>query len=219
MPSPITTVASPREEAARRFAAAVVEVDRELGWARAGVSGSVAASVWPLVRPLIPPLVWSRLRLVWTDDATLGPSGYGRDAALSSSPASLEGLGFELPLIVEGEAPEAAMKRVTRRFADQFSGGIDVALLALGRDGSVAGLFPGHPARFSTQIVLHVVDAPLAPDDRLTLGFKALRTPRVVVVLAEGEPCRTPMAAIRFGDPLAPVNVLPGDVTVLTDQS
>ncbi len=218
MTSPIVSSAEPVAEAARRFAAAVVAVDAELGWARVAVSGSVAHRVVPSARALIPDAVWSRLRLTWTDDAASATPGYGRVQAIAGG-LDLTAVGVELPFVVAGESSEAAVKRIARRFADQFSGGIDVALLELGDDGSLAGLFPGHAARFSMQPVVHITDAPHEPQERLTLGFKSLRTARTHVILAEGTSKRAALGAISFGDPLAPSNVLPGEVVVVTDAA
>ena len=82
----------------------------------------------------------------------------------------------------------------------------------------IASIFPGHAARFSTKPVVYVPDSPKPPAERVTLGYKALRTARINVLYAVGAGKKRALETILMGDALAPANVLPGELHIVTDQ-
>lgn len=220
MAETVVVSAEPLQEAARLLSRALAEVDRELGWARLGIAGGSAAEVLRHVPALLPEGVWSRLRLTWVDERCVDQASpdSNRGAAYAKGLLSTaRPVAHELPLWEDGDTPERAKARFASRFDQAFSGGLDVTLLGLGEDGHVASLFPGHPARFSTAPVVYLADSPKPPARRLTLSFKSLRTAQTHVLYAVGESKRRALEQILSGDPLAPVNVLPGALWVVTD--
>jgi 6-phosphogluconolactonase len=221
MPEKLIVTDTPLEAAATALAQAIADVDLELGWTRLAIPGGAALEVLRLVPARLARGEWARLRLTWTDEACADPAGpeSRRGAAYAGGILSADRpVAKELPLWEAGDTPERAVGRATRRFESDFSGGLDVSLLELGEDGHVAAIFPGHAARFSTKPVVHVPDAPVAPAGRITLGYKALRTARINVLYAVGASRKRALETILFGDPLAPANVLPGELHVVTDQ-
>jgi 6-phosphogluconolactonase len=211
----------PLEAATRLLADAIARVDAELGWTRLAIPGGSALEVLRGVPALLQRGEWSRLRLTWVDERCADPQGpeSNRGAAYASGILSAERpVARELPLWESDDTPERAVARVTRRFETDFSNGLDVSLLGLGEDGHIASIFPGHAARFSTKPVVHVPDSPKPPAQRITLGFKALRTARINVLYAVGASKQRALETILSGDALAPANILPGELHIVTDQ-
>lgn len=207
----------PLEAAANELAKAIAGVDAELGWARVAAGGGPLLDVLRLVPGKLSRGEWSRLRLTWTDEPCEGDTNRARAYAWGVLSAE-KPVAKELSLFAPGDAPELAVKRATRRFEEDFSSGLDVSLLELFDDGHVASVFPGHAVRFSTAPVAFVSDAPEPPARRLTFTYKALRTARVNVLYAVGASKRAAIEKILSGDPLAPANILPGALVIVTDQ-
>ena len=216
----LVVTSEPVREAAKILSEAIAQVDRELGFARLGIPGGSALEVLRHVPALLPPGVWSRLRLTWVDErcVDLASDDSNRGTAYRQNILSKDNpVGRELPLWEDGDTPERAMSRFVRRFEAELSSGLDVTLLGLGPDGHIASLFPGHPARFSTAAIAYVKDSPKPPPERLTLTFKSLRTARTNVLYAVSEKKRQALEQVLAGDPLAAANVLPGDLVIVTD--
>ena len=172
--------------------------------------------------------VWRRVALVWVDErcvpvaspdsnrgeamrlGILTPeSGIKTHRARPVSPARV------LPLFEDGEAPEAALTRIGRRYVDEFSGGLDVTVLGMGEDGHVASLFPDHESR-RTGFVAFVSDSPKPPARRITLTRAALASAEHTLLLASGEPKRSALERLCAGDPTLPATGLPG-LVIVTD--
>lgn len=90
-----------------------------------------------------------------------------------------------LPLTLGGAAA-AECVRFGRAFAEQFAGGLDIALLGVGGDGHIASLFPEHPALGLDDLCLLVHDSPKPPAERLTLALPTLCRAGQIFVLATG---------------------------------
>lgn len=88
----------------------------------------------------------------------------------------------------------------------------DICLLGIGRDGHVASLFPGHPGFTTPQhhSVIGVVDAPLAPEERISLTVDALSRSHEVWFLVSGPEKADAVARSRAGDPGVPAGVVRG---------
>lgn len=207
----------PVEAAAQVLAEAIAAVDAELGWARLAVGGGPLLDVLRLVPDALARGEWSRLRLTWTDERCSDDTNRAGAHAAGLLGAARP-VAKELPLFERGESPEQAVRRFTRRFEVDFSNGLDVSLLELNDDGHLAAVFAGHAVRFSTAPAAVVPDAPEPPAQRITLTYKALRTARVNVLYAVGASKRSAIERILSGDPLAPGNVLPGALVIVTDQ-
>ena len=175
--------------------------------------------------------VWGRVALTWVDERcvpTASPesnrgeamrrgvtplaSGLSAPGARSPSPARV------LPLFEDGEAPEAALARVGRRYADEFAGGLDIVVLGMGEDGHVASLFPDHAQTSpdSDASIAFVPDSPKPPALRITLTRRALATAAHTLLLATGEGKRSALQRLRAGEPAFPATGLPG-LVVVTD--
>ncbi len=176
--------------------------------------------------------VWRRVALTWVDERCVPvaspesnrgeamrrgvlPFESGIPAARSAARSVERSPARVLPLFEDGEAPEAAVTRVGRRYVDEFSGALDVVLLGLGEDGHVASLFPGHFGATSA-FAAYVPDSPKPPARRITLTRRALASAAHTLLFATGEGKRSALQRLRAGDPTLPATGLPG-LVVVTD--
>ena len=99
---------------------------------------------------------------------------------------------------------------------------LDLAIMGVGEDGHVAGLFAGHPALEELTRVVAILDAPRAPYRRLTMTMSFLvSTPEIwVVALGERKRAIVQAAATRTAanTPLDMLLRHGGNVTIFTDQ-
>jgi 6-phosphogluconolactonase len=146
----------------------------------------------------LPPLVagdidWSLVDLCFCDERCVPPES--RDANAAAIQRSLlTPLRENLPRVhrMAGEDPDpwraARDYAATLRFVLGSPPVLDIALLGVGEDGHVAGLFPGRPALLTADPPVLVEDAaPKPPPLRLTLSLETLASAREVVVAAFGE--------------------------------
>jgi len=170
----------------------------------------------------------ARIALTWVDERCVPVADaesnrgealrrglYGAPGGPAPAPARV------LPLFEDGESPSSACARVERCYAQDFAGGLDVAVLGLGADGHVASLFPERAAQApspdgTTPAVAFVPDAPKAPPRRVTLTRAALASARRVLLVAAGEEKRGALERLLAGDPRLPATGLPG-LVVVTD--
>lgn len=185
--------------------------------ARLGIPGGSAVGALRHIRKVVSPELWRALRLTWVDERVVpqGDPASNRGALLQAGPLEV---GLELPLVLDGETPAAAVARSTEAFARDFDGALDVALLGLGEDGHIASLFPGHALLESKALVAAVSDSPKPPANRVTLTMEVLARPgleRIIVAMGEGK--RDALRRLVEGDRTIPAARL-GAVTVVTDQ-
>jgi 6-phosphogluconolactonase len=99
---------------------------------------------------------------------------------------------------------------------------LDLAIVGVGEDGHIAGLFADHPSLDEQTRVVAIEDAPRAPFRRLTLSLSFLISTAEIWVVAVGERKRAIVqsAALRvIGEtPLGMVLRHAGHVTMFTDQ-
>jgi 6-phosphogluconate dehydrogenase (decarboxylating) len=209
----LVRAADPFAAAAGRVADAVQQIAAARGRVRLALPGGSAARVGGLVAELLAQrgFAFERLLLTWVDERCVPPSSeLSNQGATRFTPPP----GLVLPLYEEGEAPRAAVVRVTGVLAESFGSALDVVVLGLGPDGHVASLFPGRaPPR---GLVAHVADSPKPPPDRITLTREMLRTARHTFVVAAGEAKRAALTRLCAGDPELPASGLPG-LVVCTD--
>jgi 6-phosphogluconolactonase len=209
----------PLKEAGRRIAEAILASDVSRGGTRFAIAGGSAAQALQYALPALPDDVWKRVSLTWVDERRVpfaSPDSNRGEAYRKGWLSKDRPPGFELPLWLDDDTPEKAIRRVKRALEDNFKSKIDVTLLGLGEDGHIASLFPGHPARFVKGPVTTLDDSPKPPAQRITLTYEILRTSRAQVLVASGEGKRAALERIVSGDTLAPVNALP-EITLVTN--
>jgi 6-phosphogluconolactonase len=208
--------------AAALLAEELERIDRERGRARLAVAGGSSAAALGRIRRELPAAVWGRLALTWVDERCVGfedaQSNRGqayRDGQLSpEQPTALE-----LPLFLDGEAPEAAAARVSAALARDFQGGLDALLLGMGEDGHIASLFPGRPwAAPDGAAAFAVLDSPKPPPRRITLALPVLAAAERAVLPAAGAGKRQALGRLARRDPALPAGALAG-LWVVTDQA
>ena len=100
---------------------------------------------------------------------------------------------------------------------------LDLAILGVGEDGHVGGLFTGHPALEELTRVVAIHDAPRPPYRRLTLSLSFLISSAEIWVVAVGERKRTLVQAATsrtVGEtPFGLILRHAAHVTVFTDQA
>jgi 6-phosphogluconolactonase len=99
---------------------------------------------------------------------------------------------------------------------------LDLAIMGVGEDGHIAGLFAGHPALEELTRVIAIHDAPRPPYRRLTMTMSFLISTAEIWIVALGERKRAIVqaAAIRAAGN-TPLDMLlrhGGRVTLFTDQ-
>lgn len=204
------------ERAAAGIARALIAADLRAGHARLAIPGGSAAQVMGPLLPLLPEAVRLRLRLTWVDERCVPVADPASNQGAARRAGLVPDCARVLPLWWDDAAPAAAVARVAAGLAEDFSGGLDVALLGLGEDGHIASLFPGHPGLASTEPVLHVADSPKPPPARLTLGLSLLQRAGLCVLLATGEGKREALVRLQRRDPALPATAL-GRLIVFTD--
>lgn len=158
---------------------------------------------------------WDHLRLTWVDERVVPFDHADSNRGSAWRGGSLSTPGLELPLVVDGEAPETAAARTTAALQTAFGHGLDVLLLGLGEDGHIASLFPGHPWGGLGPVRV-VPDSPKPPALRLTLTLPFLQTASHAVLLATGTAKRGAVERLMDGDPTLPATHLP-ELDVVTD--
>jgi 6-phosphogluconolactonase len=189
---------------------------------RLGVAGGSVMKAIGLIRSMLGSSRWPQVLLTWVDERLVpeASNDSNRGAAyLAAALSTDDPPRVELPLVRDGEDGEAAVRRVTLRFTNDFSGALDVALLGIGEDGHVASLFPSH--RLVSEVTADFAwldDSPKLPPGRVTMTRKVLAQPGLTrFVLATGASKRDALEAVVRGDSTSPLTLL-GPITVITDQ-
>ena len=169
---------------------------------------------------------WSRVTFFMADErAGLSESGESHaDVARRMLAPVRDGRGPRI-FAMRGSAPdlEAAAAEydhvLGRELHDEP---LDLAILGVGEDGHVAGLFAGHPALDELTRVAAIDNAPRAPYRRLTMTMSFLiSTPEIwVVALGERKRAIVQAAAMRTtaNTPFDTLLRHAGNVTIYTDQ-
>ncbi len=209
----------PVRETARRVVAAILASDAERGRTRFAIAGGSAAKALAFIVPELPAEVWKRVQLTWVDERCVpfdSPDSNRGEVYRKGWLSKDRPPGLVLPLWLDGETAQTAIRRVTQSLQDDFQSRLDVTLLGMGEDGHIASLFPGHPARFAKGPVTTIDDSPKPPPHRITFTYEILRTSRAQFLLSMGEGKRAALERVLAGDPLAPPNALP-ELTIITD--
>ncbi len=199
-------------------AALLSEALRGSAHKRFGIAGGSALKAVQAVHTMLGPVQWGQVSLTWVDERIVD------EASDDSNRGALTRAGamnprLELPLVLDGETGEQAVKRVTAAFTRDFQGGLDVALLGMGEDGHVASLFPGHRLLDETSASFAWLDdSPKPPKGRVTMTRTILAKPTLKrFVLATGDSKRVALQHLLDGDSSLPMAML-GPITVVTDQ-
>jgi 6-phosphogluconolactonase len=169
---------------------------------------------------------WSRITL-FTVDERAGTSDAGEahaDLARRILGHVREGRGPRLFAMTAGPDLETAAAEYDRVLGRELNEEpLDLAILGVGEDGHVGGLFPGHPALEELTRVAAVYDAPRPPHRRLTLSLSFLISTAEIWIVALGERKRALVqAAVRRTPANTPLDFLlrhAPQVTIFTDQA
>ena len=172
-------------------------------------------------------LDWTRVSLFWTDERPVPPehpdSSLGLARRMLIAPLERRG-----PRVFPMPAAQPDLERAAAEYDglldDALAGGaLDLAIVGVGEDGHVAGLFPRHAALTASSRVVAVPDAPHPPARRLTLSLPFLASSARVWVVAMGPRKRGAVqAAVAKAGRDTPIEQLvrdSADVTIFTDQS
>ncbi|MGD9600966.1 MAG: 6-phosphogluconolactonase [Gammaproteobacteria bacterium] len=162
---------------------------------------------------------WSRWHIYFTDERCVGPRDPARNAHMTREswldhvtvPAA------QVHAIPVEYGPRVAASRYGEDVARITP--FDVVMLGIGEDGHTASLFPGRPSMPEAWAVA-VDDAPKPPANRVSLGLRALRATREVLVLASGPDKQSALSAWRAGAPLPIAEATAGmNGTVFVDRA
>ena len=127
---------------------------------------------------------WAHVAIFFGDERRVPP-----DDTSSNFRMAREALFDRVPVTesaihrILGEADaKAAVADYTRALGDAP---LDLVLLGMGDDGHVASLFPGGPELESSERVVSSF-APIAPHDRISIGFPVISAARSVALLVTG---------------------------------
>lgn len=166
---------------------------------------------------------WSRIALFTVDES----GGAGGEAHADLVRRILgpvrDGRGPRLYPMTVGQDLEAAAAEYDRVLGRELKEEpLDLAIVGVGEDGHIGGLFTGHPALDELTRVAAVPDAPRPPYRRLTLSLSFLISTAEIWVVAVGERKRTLVqAAVRRNYSNTPLDLLlrhAPQVTIYTDQ-
>jgi len=211
---------APAELAGSLLADALGGLIAARGFARLAISGGPGSEAVGRARRALGERgeAWRRVLLTWAtqaavpdaDPASERGEAYRRGYLTPDDPP-----GFELPLWLDGDTPPTALARVTEGLAGPFEGGLDVCLLELGPDGSLAALHPGRPILSGP--VAFVSDLPGSSTPRMTLTASTLATAAGSVVLALGPGMDAILDRVLEEHPAFPTSALSG-LLIVTDR-
>ena len=149
---------------------------------------------------------WARWELYLGDERCLAPSHAERNSVLAAALLARVPAGAAHVMPAE-LGPVAA----AQAYAPIVAGAVpfDLVLLGVGEDGHTASLFPEQPQDAAAWTVA-VHDAPKPPPARVSLGLRALRATREVLVLAVGPDKANAVARWRAGADLPIASVTAG---------
>ncbi len=192
--------------------------------------GSTPGRVFSWFAERLPPELEAKLWVTWADERVLPrvgsePGWHGLDARVSAKQAFELWLdGSRIPpeqilMLSERGELEEELSEVRRRFAQEFSGGIDVALLGAGGDGHIASLFPGRGWEGEGGVII-VRESPKPPPVRVSLTMSVL-SEAIRFVWAKGEGKAGAFEAANrggSGTPLEAVTRAPGRCVWVLDE-
>jgi len=83
---------------------------------------------------------------------------------------------------------------------------LDLVLLGMGEDGHTASLFPNNPALSNQALAVPVYNSPKPPSDRVSMGYRAIKSARRRIMMVTGEAKRDAFEQVCAGKSL-PINI------------
>lgn len=174
--------------------------------------GETALSVYRALAELVPgsDLDPTRLELWWADESYTATSEADRSAgkvlgvlarAFHLDPARTHPMPARLESV---DVDNAALQYATELGSTKF----DICLLAVGLYGQVAAIFPEDITKTSTVFGVH--DAPVPPDERISVSLPTINASREVWVLAAGAAKADIVAAAMAPDATLPASLVRG---------
>jgi 6-phosphogluconolactonase len=190
------TVLDSPEDVAAAAAADIAEALREGARSLVLAGGTTPQRCYELLAHM--DIEWGRVTILFGDERCVRPdhpdSNYrmAREALLDRvSPATIHRMPAEL-------GPDEGAGLYAHIVASV--GPLDVVTLGVGEDGHTASLFPGHPLLKATALVAGIRDSPKPPPQRVTLTLPALRSARLVIILATGAGKADAVAKAKRGE-------------------
>jgi len=191
-----------------------------------GVSSSPAALI-ALTALKTARVNWAAVSLFWVDERAGSAEEAGSHAEMVRRMLAENGSAggprlFPMPT-ADPDLERAAI--AYDRVLDRELGGepLDLAIVGVGEDGHVAGLFAGHPALDELTRVAAVQDAPRPPSRRLTLSMSFLMSSACIWVVAVGPRKRAIVQSVVGRDGgQTPFDMLArhaSNLTIFTDQA
>lgn len=160
----------------------------------------------------------AKLELWWTSERYVPTTDPSRNstaalAVLARSMAIVSSQTHPMPTTSSTSDPHQAALQYSAEIGEQE---FDICMLGLGDDGHVAAIFPNHPsmtdamdAPASTRAI-GVVDAPIAPPERMTLTFNQLNKSHEIWMFASGSDKADALARAIARDPQIPASHVSG---------
>ncbi len=175
------------EETGKKLKDALSAIILEKGYAVLGLPGGRSIKHF---FPVLKKLPWQKLHLFMADERLVPVNDKESNFRLLKE-GFIDGIFIPKenlhPFIMEKEK-DCGAGRYTEELLKY--GGFDAAILGVGEDGHVAGLFPNYTINNMQKGFFVFHDSPKPPKDRMTASRKLLEGAKLIALLFVGEPKR-----------------------------
>jgi len=149
---------------------------------------------------------WAKVH-VWFGDERCLPVGDAERNDVMADEALLNHVAIPKQQVHRMHA-ELGAEQAAMLYADALASidALDLVLLGIGEDGHTASLFPNNPALANPNLAVPVFNSPKPPSDRVSIGYKALKSAHKRVIMVTGESKRDAFEKI-CADVALPVNI------------
>ncbi len=171
-------------------------------WVLAG--GTTPKQCYELLRDA--DIDWSKVH-VWFGDERCLPVGDDERNDVMADKALLKHVPIPAQQVHHIQA-ELGAEKAAALYADALAknASLDLLLLGMGEDGHTASLFPNNPALSNQSLAVPVYNSPKPPSDRVSMGYRAIKSARRRIMMVTGESKRDAFEQVCAGEPL-PINI------------
>lgn len=140
---------------------------------------------------------------IWFGDERCLPVGDAQRNDVMADAALLQSVPIpeaQVHRIQADKGPEEAAHLYTQELANIPC--LDMVLLGMGEDGHTASLFPDNAALNDDRLAVAVFNAPKAPAQRVSLGYRAIKAARQRMMMVTGEGKRDAFERVCRGESL-----------------